>query len=230
MKKILLLSCIFFLLTSILLAQEKLELKIKDGPKPMLYIDGVKYDHAILDLLDQNKIASITILKDEKSLKEYNAPHGVILVTTKDGSKNLIEINDSEIRIRKVDKEPVIIVNGKVSNSDAVSKMSADDIESIDVIKGKAAIEKYDAPNGAVIITMKEKGDQLITIDEERIDIRKSSDKDPVIVIDGKVSDRETLAKLSPDLIKSVNVLKGKAAKEQYNAEHGAVIVITKKN
>ncbi|MCK5538316.1 MAG: hypothetical protein KAI79_15930, partial [Bacteroidales bacterium] len=56
--------------------KEVLTVKVKDGKQPDVYIDGKKYDSEILELLDQNKIESISVIKEEQAIKEYNAPNG----------------------------------------------------------------------------------------------------------------------------------------------------------
>ena len=49
-----------------------------------IYIDGKKYEHA---LLDYDKIATFDFIKSEKARKKYNAPNGVAIVETKSGKK-----------------------------------------------------------------------------------------------------------------------------------------------
>ena len=41
----------------------------------------------ILQTISPDDIESINVLKDEKAIEEYDAPNGVILVTTKKGAK-----------------------------------------------------------------------------------------------------------------------------------------------
>ena len=52
---------------------------------PVIVIDGKRFEDAsVLKSLDPQKIKSITVLKNEESLKEYDAPNGVIVVELKD--------------------------------------------------------------------------------------------------------------------------------------------------
>ncbi|NJB37429.1 M56 family metallopeptidase [Croceivirga sp. JEA036] len=55
--------------------------------------------------------------------------------------------------------------------------------------------------------------------------------EEPLYYIDGKVATKKQIDKLSPDLIKSVNVLKGEKAVEKYGekAQHGVIEITTKK-
>ena len=155
MKNILIVTCIFCISVSHILAQDKLEVQLKDAPKPDIYIDGKKYDHDIFDLLDQSKIESINVIKDEQAMKEYNAPNGVIIIKTKKASQQIVKVDEQEIKIADSDKDPVIIINGKVSNKEILTKLSPDNIESIEVVKGQKAIDQYKAPNGVVIVKTK---------------------------------------------------------------------------
>ena len=152
MKNLLAVICIFCLSTAH--AQDKLKVELKDAPKPDIYIDGKQYDYSIFELLDQSKIESVSVIKDEQAMKEYNAPNGVILIKSKKNGP-LVEVGEKEVKITDDDKDPVIVVDGKVSDRESLSELSPDDIESIDVLKGEKALKEYNAPNGVVIIKTK---------------------------------------------------------------------------
>lgn len=164
MKKILF-TCFLIGITIIIQAQvvkvesksdekkEGLIVKIKDGKQPDVYIDGKKYDSEILELLDQDKIESISVIKEEQAIKEYNAPNGVILIKTiKEESKITLK---GDVRIGGGD--PKFIIDGEVSDQKTLKKISPDDIHSISVVKDEKAVKEYNAPNGAVIVTTKKK-------------------------------------------------------------------------
>lgn len=155
MKNILIVTCIFCLSASHIIAQDKLNIELKDAPKPDIYIDGKKYDHEIFELLDQSKIESVNVIKGEQALKEYDAPNGVIIIETKKAAQQLIEVDEKEIKFTDSGKDPVIIIDGKVSNKEKLSKLSPDNIKSIEVLKGEKAIDEYNAPNGVVIVKTK---------------------------------------------------------------------------
>ena len=155
MKNILIITCIFCLPAFHILAQDKLKVALKDGAEPDLYIDGIKYNHAIIELLDQSKIESVNVIKDEQAIKEYNAPNGVVIIKTKMAAKGVDSVDEKGKTIGNSDKEPLVIINGKVSDKEAASKLSPEDIESINVIKGEQAIKEYNAPYGVVIVKTK---------------------------------------------------------------------------
>lgn len=132
--------------------KEVLTVKIKDGKQPDVYIDGKKYDPEILELIDQDKIESISVIKEEQALKEYNAPNGVILIKTKKDEISTIVINEK----RNPGKgDPKILIDDEVADQETLKKLSPDEIHSISVIKDEKAIKEYNAPNGVILVTTK---------------------------------------------------------------------------
>jgi len=138
--------------------QEKVHVKVKDKSNADVYIDGKKYDSEILELLDPDKIESMEVIKNEQALKEYSAPNGVILITTKKKSEADAQSNNSTIKIRGTgdsQETPLVIIDGEVVNKEAIAKMSPDDIDNIQVIKGENAMKKYNSKSGVIIVTSK---------------------------------------------------------------------------
>ena len=175
MKNLLLTVCAMLLAVSIIQAQEveekkgenqkhgKLHFKVKGnaslvkgGAEPDIYVDGKKFDFE-LELLDQEKIESVVVIKGEQAITEYGAPNGVVLIKT----KKKTELNNPKIEIRATramnsEEAPVIIIDGKVvSGKETLENLSPDDVEKIKIVKDKQTMEKYNAPNGVVIITTK---------------------------------------------------------------------------
>ena len=145
--------------------RENLSFVLKDSLKPDVYIDGKKYDADIVNLLDQSLISSIDVVKGKKALEEYDAPNGVVIIQTKkNAGKPDFKIDsksgDSEIKIEH-DSDPtvtpLIMIDGKISDHEMLSKFSPDDIESIEVVKGEAAEKKYKAKHGVVIVKTKKR-------------------------------------------------------------------------
>jgi len=163
MKNLILTACAVLLSISSIQAQEskgeiskkeKLHIKIKDGAKPDIYVDGKKFDFP-MDLLDENRIESVNVIKGDKAIKKYNAKNGVVLIVTKN---KMVEIDKSKIKIKgqgEKGKNPMIIINGEKSDRKVLKKLSTDDIESIKVLKDEQALKKYNAPNGVIIVKTK---------------------------------------------------------------------------
>ncbi|WP_405606511.1 TonB-dependent receptor plug domain-containing protein [Polaribacter sp. Asnod1-A03] len=166
MKKILFTTIVLLFSISLIHAQEseskevekdKLYIELKDGANPDIYVDGKKFEFPI-ELIDQDKIKTIFVVKGEDAIAKYKAPNGVILITTKTKAESAF----SKIKIRKNDndkgeKTPLVIIDGIVSDKKNLDTLKPADIEKMEVLKGEQAIKRYNSPNGAIIITLKKK-------------------------------------------------------------------------
>ncbi len=116
-------------------------------------------------------------------------------------------------------EKPIVYINGKRVDTDKdfnLEKVDPNSISSINVLKDKKAIEKYgeQAYNGVIEIQTKNNNGWEIKIEEstsnDNINNSKNNKnvdhKKAVIVIDGKVSDVESLDKLKPTDIVTMNV------------------------
>lgn len=136
--------------------------------------------------------------------------------------------------------EPLIILDGKTIKG-TVDSISPETIESITILKGISAIDKYgeEGKNGVLIITSKTKSNQTeirspIKIDKTDTGINKN--KEPfeinaaLIVLDNQVIENG-LGSIAPDTIQSINVLKGFSATSLYGdaGKNGVLIITTKK-
>ena len=137
-----------------LAAQDKLKIALKSDPKPDIYIDGKKYDPAIVDLLDNEKIKSVKVIKGDEAKEEYNAPNGVILITSIN-SKEKSDL-DTEIKNKLLKTDPIVIIDGIKSSQDDLKKLDPSNIESIEVIKGEKAIKEYGAEGGVIKVKTKD--------------------------------------------------------------------------
>ena len=177
MKKILVTGLILLFSITLTHAQEKdkpnanktkLNWKFKDGAHPDIYVDGKKFEFSI-DLLDTDRIATMNVLKGKEAIEAYNAPNGVIVITTKERSNEDktkfiitdIKGNDSNEMNTKIvyrdsnAKDPMIIIDGKEVTRKELKKLKPEDIEAIEVLKDNAAQEAYGADNGVIIVKMK---------------------------------------------------------------------------
>jgi HSP20 family molecular chaperone IbpA len=121
-----------------------------NGPKPLIILDGEKYEGDINDL-DPKKIESVNVLKDKPAIDKYgaNGKNGVIEITMKNSTKK---------------PAPIYILDGKELSKEEMDKIDPNNIQSINVFKDKSATEKYGekGKNGVVEITMK----KTITFDK----------------------------------------------------------------
>ncbi|MEQ8546809.1 MAG: hypothetical protein RIC03_02810 [Cyclobacteriaceae bacterium] len=156
MKHLIAVFCLISLSSFPLFAQE-VKVDLKNDLKPDIYIDGKKYDYAIVELLDQTKIESINVLKGEEAINQYNAPNGAIIIKSKKSNAEMVEIKEKKPQTIGKLGDPMIILDGVVTNNKILSDISPDDIESIQIHKGQKAIDEYNAPDGVIIIKTKKK-------------------------------------------------------------------------
>ena len=141
---------------------QKTVVEVKDGKKPDIYIDGKKYDKHILELLDPEKIESVSVLKGEKAKEKYDA-EAVILIKTKIKNdlkprKDEMGVNENEgfyIRSYVGSPRPVIVIDGKIVDQETLSMIDPDRIQSISVIKDGVELKKYGTTSGVILIKTK---------------------------------------------------------------------------
>lgn len=150
----------------------------KDGLEDPLYIvDDKEVAKKDLDDVDPNNIASVNVLKGEAATKLYGnkGKDGVVLIYTKSKNSNpkinnsvsdlKFILDDTEIKDRKyldtnvLGKNALLIIDGKETRNKKLDKIDTDNIESINVIKGKSATKLYGdkGKNGVIVITTKKK-------------------------------------------------------------------------
>ncbi|MES1160329.1 MAG: hypothetical protein ABUM51_06220, partial [Bacteroidota bacterium] len=113
--------------------------------------------------------------------------------------------------------KPLYVVNGVVMKNLRTGEIAPNDIKSIDILKGEAAIEAYGTAgrNGVVRITTKDKN--VLPRDVEYI-------------LDGIETPVEQIKAISPSDIESINVIKGDSALQQYGerARNGVILIQTR--
>jgi len=156
MKLIITAICLISLSIVSVFAQE-VKVDLKNDLNPDIYIDGKKYDYAIVELLDPAKIESINVIKGEAAINLYNAPHGAIIIKSKASIKKVTETIETKPQTIGRLGDPLIILDGEISSNQILSDISPEEIESIQIHKGQKAIDEYNAPDGVIIIKTKKK-------------------------------------------------------------------------
>jgi len=138
------------------------ELPIDQLTNNVVYmIDGKKAIAGEVKDINPNTIQSVFIYKGETAIKIYGpgGKDGVVEITLKkkDGTvqppAKIIIGHDG----KQAAANPFILVDGQPITNDQMKLIQPNDIESINVLKGRQAIDKYGdkAANGAIEITMK---------------------------------------------------------------------------
>ena len=109
---------------------------------------------------DGNKNVIFLKSDDDKEF-EVKKNSDVMIIKDSDDEEDIEVIGDENSSFFFIDTddkgEPLYMLDGKKAKSKDVKKISPDNIEKMEVLKGKAAIEKYGkkAKNGVVEITTK---------------------------------------------------------------------------
>lgn len=150
---------------------EKPSIKVRGfGDKALIYVvDGELVSSTDIIGLDQDKIESISILKDASAISLYGpqAKDGVISIITKKSAKTDTSVttgSDAQLTIRglnKTGKIPLYIIDGEVAENGLVG-LDPNTIQTVEVVKNASAISLYGskAADGAIIITTKKSAAQ----------------------------------------------------------------------
>jgi TonB-dependent SusC/RagA subfamily outer membrane receptor len=194
-----------------------------NGQKPLFILDGEVISESVMKVIDPNKIESIGILKDASAVAVFGekGKGGVVQITTKKGKTNdapaagRIVLRGVPTDNSKVLKELVVINTDTVqSNGKTVF------IKSPNLKDGEFMAKNFDA-SGNVIEKVK-----------VQIQPKGSSKNSPALIfVDGEKMTQKEMDAISPDQIKSVEILKGDAAIKAYGAEakDGVIKITTKK-
>ena len=137
--------------------------------KTLIIIDGVEQPIGFnLNVFDPNNIASISILKDKSATTLYGEKgvNGVIVVTTKKHVQKTITVNGAvgstitttPSTFGSEFKDALYIVDGKEMTAVVLKqKINPEQIKSISILKGNAALVKYGdkGKNGVIEVELK---------------------------------------------------------------------------
>ena len=219
-------------------------------PEPRYVIDGVMLPAGQPLDVQPNHIESITVWKGEKATERFGAAgeNGVVDIKTKTGTQPRTPATDApirldadeqqtKIRIRPAEQQqPLYVIDGEVQpkGANVPAELTPEDIESVEVLKGAAATERFgdDAPHGAVLIQTKKAANQKGKARPQKEKLRFGpgitiGDPNPLYVIDGEVQpDARQVEKLDMDDIELINIRKNESARAIYGESIGDRSVI----
>ncbi|GAA4960619.1 carboxypeptidase-like regulatory domain-containing protein [Algibacter aquimarinus] len=160
----------------------KVVIKTDNGKEPIYVINGKVLSKEEMEEIHPDLIKSVTVLKGEKATSIYGTEgeNGVVIIEKKNDNKITIGLNnddsdDEEIIVITEEEgdsnrfimrssgsnnktKPLFIIDGKESKDD-IEDLDPNNIEKINVIKGKKATEKYGdkGKNGVIEIITKKK-------------------------------------------------------------------------
>ena len=149
----------------------KKEKSLDDDKNPLFLVDGKEYtkqQFMEFERVNADNIKFINVIKDKNAgIEKYGVRgrNGVVEVVTNSNSKleasGSSSVSGSDIRStgNGLNEKPIYMLNGEETTLEYVNTIVPDDIATMMVLKGKAAIDKYGekAAEGVVEITLKKK-------------------------------------------------------------------------
>lgn len=151
--------------------------------------------------------------------------------TSETRQKEQIDLNKSNV---------LVIIDGKESTKAEMEEINPDKIESIDVLKDKASIEKYGekGKDGVILITLKTDDHstafQLVKVQANsplKFGNLDGSINQPLYLLDGIAIEQPNFKNIPPETIESISVLKNESATKIYGkkGKDGVILITTKK-
>ena len=156
-------------------------------------------------------------LEDTVIIKEIplESPVEIIAIQTPNMNENI------KNALRTSEQSPLIIINGKESNSKELSLLQPENIENVNIIKKQNAISEYGdkAKYGIIDITLKD--DKEIHSKEENkkeieVEIIESANE-YIYCLNGKQIEASEVANIPAEKIKTITVYTSQEAKEKLN-------------
>jgi bla regulator protein blaR1 len=160
---------------------KNLSISGKEGKQPLIILDGKEIPNKeINDLVDPNNIKSINVLKGAAAIKLYGdkGKNGVVEIFSKSKTEKKNSFTNNDINIEELikmattvkgnnpvtsfndsSKTPLFVLNDKEVSKNEISNLDRNKIETVFVLRGKAAIKLYGkkGKDGVIIITTKNK-------------------------------------------------------------------------
>lgn len=183
-------------------------------------------------------------------MKKFILSIGIICllmsVSQAQDSITIIKLNKekSAVNLKVTDyKDMSVYIDGRKYDYHIMEILDKNKIESIEILRGVEANEKYDNENIILITSKKNTGRKIITLtkddkDSVIINDRKirintkgglNGEGSPVIIVDGEIQDESYIKNIDPDQIESIQVLKDKKSMKKYKTKNGVIIVSLKK-
>ncbi len=196
---------------------------VGNAQKPLFILDGEVISESVMSVIDPNKIESINILKDASAVAVFGekGKGGVVQITTKKGG-GVEAPATGRIVVRGMPLD-----NAKVIISDTVQSSGKTILLKSNNLKDAEFMAKnFDGAGNVVVETNGNGKKSGITFSGS-----PSGSTPGLILIDGEKKTKKELDALSPDQIKSVQVLKGESVIKEYGpeAKDGVIKITTKK-
>lgn len=185
-------------------------------------VNGEITKESAVEKLDPNSIKSIEVLKDDefaKSIYGIKGKTGAVIITTNNFK---VPIDGS-----KMDDNVLYVINREIKSRKDMNALDPNTIESINVLKGPTAINKYGEKGKSGVIEIIIKGYKP----KAAVIIKTTDSNAPLYIVDGNTLRADANhADIPAENISSMNVLKGEDAVKKYGekGKNGVIIITTK--
>jgi TonB-dependent SusC/RagA subfamily outer membrane receptor len=196
-----------------------------------------------MSVIDPNKIESINILKDASAVAVFGekGKGGVVQITTKKGAAGE-QLADGRIVIkgraleepRKLEEKRIVISADTIVSHGGTVFLKSDNVAADAVqLNGKTILLKSNNLKDVEFMAKNFDASGNV-IEKVKVEIQEkggSKTSPSLIFVDGKKTTQKEMDALSPDQIKSVEILKGESAIKAYgpDAKDGVIKITTKK-
>ncbi|PZW39618.1 beta-lactamase regulating signal transducer with metallopeptidase domain [Mesonia algae] len=153
-------------------------------------------------------------LEDTVIIKEIplESPVEIIAIQTPNMNENI------KNALRTSEQSPLIIINGKESNTKELSLLQPENIENVNIIKKQNAISEYGdkAKYGIIDITLKDDFEEQSDVAIKALPI-KEKQNEYIYSINGVKVDKNNAELISPKSLKSINIYNEEDAKNKFN-------------
>jgi len=193
-----------------------------DGKKVItIKVDSVMFDgKAKVAVPAQGKVSNINLSIDTSdviTVTGYKANSNVKTITIRTSDDKVLE------KAKTDPNEPITVKGYKAnSNVSTITIRTGDD---------KIAEQTKKDPSSLTVTTTDKDGKKTITFVQKTTE-KTELPKDVLYVIDGKEMESGSMKDIDPNMIKSINVLKGENAAKKYGekGKNGVIEITTKKN
>jgi TonB-dependent SusC/RagA subfamily outer membrane receptor len=201
-----------------------------NGQKPLFILDGEVISESVMKVIDPNKIESINILKDASAVAVFGekGKGGVVQITTKKGKTNdapatgRIVVRGMPLDNSRTFDERVLIISDTVQTNGKTILLKSNNLKDVRFMENSLKDIQF-MEKGLV-----ESGKKSGVTFSVGPDFKESPS---LIFVDGEKKTKKEMDALSPDQIKSVQILKGDALIKEYgpDAKNGVMKISTKK-
>jgi TonB-dependent SusC/RagA subfamily outer membrane receptor len=202
-----------------------------NGQKPLFILDGEVISESVMKVIDPNKIESINILKDASAIAVFGekGKGGVVQITTKKGGSEdaaatgrIVVRGDRVIANSRILEEGVVIISDTVQLNGKTVLLKSNNLKDVRFMENSLKDIRF------VERSTVEAGKKSGVTFSVGSDFKESPS---LIFVDGEKKTKKEMDALSPDQIKSVEILKGESAIKAYGAEakDGVIKITTKK-